>query len=63
VNGKLAPYRGFTLIELMISLVIGIIVISAGFSLYLKSTASRSLIQAEVLMQENSYFIRLATDP
>jgi len=57
VNGKLAPYRGFTLIELMISLVIGIIVISAGFSLYLKSTASRSLIQAEVLVQENSYFI------
>ncbi|MFK7992624.1 MAG: PilW family protein [Granulosicoccus sp.] len=48
---------GFTLIELMISLAIGSIVTSAGLSLYLQISSSRSLLQAELALQENNYYV------
>lgn len=48
---------GFTLIELMISLVIGAIVISAGLSVYVQTSASRNVLRAELALQENSYYI------
>ena len=51
---------GFTLIELLISLVIGTIVIGTGFSLYLQTSATRTLIQAELALQENTYYIDYA---
>ena len=50
--------NGFTLIELMISLAIGSIVISAGLTLYAQMSKSTSLVRAESLLQENAYFIR-----
>ncbi len=49
--------RGFTLIELMISLVIGVSITGVGLTLYLQSTKSGRLIQSELAMQENSYYV------
>ena len=48
---------GFTLIELMISLAIGATVTGAGLTLYLQMTKNRNLIQAELNLQSDSYFI------
>lgn len=48
---------GFTLIELMISLAIGAIVIGAGLTLYVQTSSNRNLLQAELALQENSYYI------
>lgn len=48
---------GFTLIELMISLAIGAMVTSAGLALYVQLTKNRNLLQAELSLQSNSYFI------
>lgn len=48
---------GFTLIELMISLAIGATVTGAGLTLYLQMTKSHNLLQAELNLQSNSYFI------
>jgi type II secretory pathway component PulJ len=41
----------------MISLTIGATVTSAGFTLYLQMSKNRNLIQAELNLQSNSYFI------
>lgn len=48
---------GFTLIELMISLAIGATVTGAGLILYLQMSKNRNLIEAELQLQSNSYFI------
>jgi prepilin-type N-terminal cleavage/methylation domain-containing protein len=48
---------GFTLIELMISLAIGTIVTGAGLTLYVQVSKSRHLIQAELNLQRDSYFV------
>lgn len=48
---------GFTLIELMISMVIGIVVVATGFTIYVQTIKVESYIQAELSLQSNSYFI------
>lgn len=52
--------QGFTLIELMISLVIGATITGTGLTLFLQMSKSRSVIQAEVALQENSYYVAQA---
>ena len=51
------PTQGFTLVELMISLVIGATITGTGLTLFLQMSKSRSVIQAEVALQENSYYV------
>lgn len=53
-----AVQAGFTLIELMISLTIGAIVIGSGVALYLQMSKNRNLVQAELELQNNSYYIQ-----
>lgn len=48
---------GFTLIELMISLAIGIMVVGSGFALYLQTSKVRDSTQAELTLQQSSYFL------
>lgn len=49
---------GFTLIELMIALVIGSIVTASGLTLYVQTSKTRNLIQAELALQNDAYFIQ-----
>ncbi len=48
---------GFTLIEVMISLAIGVIVVATGFTIYVQTIKVENFIQAELSLQSNSYFI------
>jgi len=48
---------GFTLVELMVSLVIGATVVGVGMTHYLQVSTVRGLVRAEANLQTNGYFI------
>ena len=50
--------KGFTLIELMISLTIGSIVAFTSLTLYTQISKSTALVRTESVLQENAYFIQ-----
>ena len=49
--------EGFTLIELIISLAVGAAVTILGVTLYVQTSKNRNLLQAELNLQNKSYFI------
>ena len=51
-------YKGFTLIELMISLAIGSIVAFTSLTVYTQVTRSTALLRTEAILQENAYFLQ-----
>jgi len=50
--------RGFTLIELMISITIAATVIGAGLSVYLGAINTRTTVNEQIDIQESAWFIR-----
>ena len=48
--------KGFSLIELMVSMVIGLLVMSGVFQVFISSKQSNKMLQAEAEMQENARF-------
>ncbi|MBW3566941.1 MAG: PilW family protein [Proteobacteria bacterium] len=51
-----SPIRGFTLIELMISMTIGIFLIGGVFAIYLETQSTRRVADMQARMQENGRF-------
>ena len=57
LSGPLSGYKGFTLIELMISLTIGVIVLTSATGLVVSSANARRIVKFSAELQEESFFV------
>lgn len=58
-NNRNTNQSGFSLVELMISLVIGLVIVGAVITIFLSNARAQSFQQSQITLQENSRYMHL----